>query len=225
MSLRKTLLLLILISIPIIRIAAITQVKEIINYKGKTYYFIHDNAVDYLNLPSDKREALFARTEGRPENRACERGYLAEWTVEDDVLYLTRIVRTSETKQEPDIENNLETANLADFYGSMAKSGKVRASWLNTDLICSHGRVLNKDKDNPISEFEKQFIIRDGQLKKINDLDNSKRYKFISSDYSDYTEKLSKHFEDNLNFNSTKTNFRRQKYKIREFIPDNRINL
>ena len=130
---------------------------------------------DTLSIFSNPLEANYTE-ESRPENffrgshcgsTACWRGYIAFWTIEDDILYLTHIKSCCYW------EDGVE-ADLTELFGEKYQNEKVKADWFTGEIIAPQGEMIQYQHMGygSIYEFEKAFVIENGQLTNIKEYDN-----------------------------------------------------
>ena len=126
----------------------------------------------------------------------CLRGYVAEWTIEDNQLYLSNIF----TSYYP---INSEKTDLKQLFGDKCINGKVKADWLNGTLISPQGNLIYSVHMTYESFYEKQvaFKFDRGNLIDVITYDNSK------SKISTYnqSENLAKFIYSNIDWDALPT--------------------
>lgn len=124
------------------------------------------------------RPPLF-ETEKPPFNTGCWRGYIAEWELINDTLYLSNLYTC-------DYPSNKMKANLERLFPSQLKNGKLPASWFSGNLLIGKGKLLYYTS-NYISIYEKEteLTIKNGVVTKTQEFDNTQTQLSIYAENSD----------------------------------------
>jgi len=124
-----------------------------------------------------KRPKTFFEKESRGST-ACWRGYYAYWKLEDNRLFLIKIV---------DCCNNKTTANLGKIFGKKYHNNKVFADWFTGELLSPEGKLVYYEHMGYGSIYEKEVIyaFEKGIFQKKYILDNSKSYESIFNQKQD----------------------------------------
>lgn len=111
------------------QVDATPQRPDLITYTGVVYRL--ETPVPNRQLPLD---VLWEGSTNRPAvsegpkglmSTGCYRGYVAQWSVEDDILYLTTI----------DAWLNEKKADLKTLFPDRFQNGKVKADWFTGTLV------------------------------------------------------------------------------------------
>jgi len=116
---------------------------------------------------------------------ACWRNYVATWSIENNSLYLLEIrnacyptnqvnVEASFKSKEDSIGN--EYADLKKLFPDKYENGKVKADWVNGNMIAPKGKLLYYFHDGFESVYEEELELKivDGELVHTKTYDNSK---------------------------------------------------
>ncbi len=123
------------------------QAAEILHYKGKR-----------LDLTDEPLSLYLANADWRPPfdtmSTACWRGYIGEWEIDRQRLYLIGIFDPSMS----------ETADLSELFPDT--NGRIFAHWVTAELRCPIGKLLNYVHMGFASEHEQDLFItfRQGEL-------------------------------------------------------------
>lgn len=99
-------------------------------------------------------------------NTACYRGYIAEWQIINNQLFLTNIFSCN--------NQNLK-ANLDLLFPGLINNGKMKAYWVNQTLIVPEGKCLYYGNLGYSCIYEKEYelTIKDGELIENKKFENS----------------------------------------------------
>jgi len=100
-------------------------------YKGDTLYFETKSLLEQYPYIEDLRKGLVGYDSGMCYD-CYQHPYIAEWTVINDIIYLTGIYSDS--------HKNLK-ANIDSLFN--VHDGKVRANWVTDSLWIPHGKPIN----------------------------------------------------------------------------------
>ena len=139
---------------------------------------------DTLRLFCNPLQSYFDKSHPRPDDMwgigstACWRGYQACFELRSDSLFL-RNVRLGFKGDGSDFYP------LSKIFGDKATPAGIFAYWVNDTLSCVDGNVLNYVHMGYEStyEFEIEFIVRQGILKKKEVFDNRKSFMPFASDH------------------------------------------
>ena len=100
---------------------------------------------------------------------ACVRGYIAEWQIINNHLYLTNIFACHNYNIEADL-------NL--LFPDKANNGKIKADWVNDILLVPDGKCIYYGNIgySSIYETEYELTILNGKLIESKEFDNSKSH-------------------------------------------------
>lgn len=105
---------------------------------------------------------------------ACWRGYIAEWTIIGNELYLTNIFSCN-------FHEDSIKADLEDVFGSEYENGKVKASWANEEIVIPKGKLIHDINIGYASIYETELVLtfEEGVLTCQEEYDNSKSHKSV----------------------------------------------
>lgn len=198
---KNTLIFICLFLIIPVRIFATAQILDRLIYKGETYR-ISATPLEQLYKDGRIRPKFFENGE---MSTAC-RGYYAEWTIEDNKLYLTDIYSCGYN------QDHIK-ADLKKIFGVKYKGGKVLADWVNDTFYTYGGKLLYYIQEyyTGIYAKELEFSIKNGLVSNFRELDNSKTR--ISKYFNDgYT--LREYLRKNINYDSIPD----PEYKVSVFV-------
>lgn len=187
---KNSILFLFLLTAPLFRTFATSQIPDRLVYKGDTLS-IFANPLEQLYDNDSLRPKFFGDKEGCIST-ACWRGYEAEWIITDNQLYLTGIFSCC-------FYQDSIRADLKELFGNKCINGKVKANWFTADIIAPQGKELYYVHMGYGSLYEKELElqIKNGQLIGTRTYDNSKSRQSI---YSHKEEKLREFIYTNINW-------------------------
>jgi len=192
MELNKFVFTIIFLLLQFFKVFATSQIPDILIYNGDTLY-TYSNPLEQLYINDSIRPKFFGDKEDcMPTD--CWRGYQAEWTIINNQLFLTGIYSCR-------FEDDKTKADLKQFFGGKYINGKVKADWVNRNLIASGGKFLfyfYMDQKS-IYETDIEFQFREGLLIKSTKYDNSKSH---LSEFRIDQMKLVKFIYSNINWNT-----------------------
>ncbi|MET7259637.1 energy transducer TonB [Dyadobacter fermentans] len=143
-------------------------------YKGDTL-FIFANPLEELYKNDSIRPKFFAGQAGCITT-ACWRGYVADWKIENDQLYLTGISSCC-------FRDDGVRANLKSLFGDKVIDGVVKVDWFSGNIIAPQGKMLHYVHlgYESIYERELEFHFEGGRLSTTKTYDNSKTRESIYS--------------------------------------------
>ena len=159
-------------------------------YNGDTMFFLCEPLEKCFEDSIIYRDKLFKGQTKVLYTTACYRGYVAEWKIENSTLYLTAIYNCTY------YENKIE-ADLKKIFGEKCVNGRVKADWVNGNLIAAYGKMLYYIHDDyqSIREFEIEFEIKNGKILSTKKYDNRKTKQSI---YSQNDKKLMEFLKANI---------------------------
>lgn len=133
------------------------QMHDKIWFEGKSYPLAATPLGGYFKQNPDARPVYTSMDSG------CARGYVAEWEIRADKLYLTgmeMICRTDST--------------FASIFPSASTEG-VFADWVSALLVCPHGELIRYDHAGfaSVYEFELLFSVENGLVMRTEKRKNS----------------------------------------------------
>ena len=168
-----------------LQVFATAQIPDRIIYKGDTLSLFANPLELYPNFDSLKLTSGIISS--------CWRGYIAEWEIIDNHLYLIGIFACfSYTKREL-------LYDLKDLFGSQCIDGKVKADWVTGTLTSPQGKLLYyvHDAYESIYERDLEFHFEKGKLQKTLFYDNSKAKQSV---YSQNQEKKAEYIYSRINW-------------------------
>lgn len=174
MKLSKLIIFLFLL-ISYLKSFATGQAPDKLIYKGDTL-LLFTNPLEELYINNSLRPKLFEYQGTICASTGCWRGYQAEWTILNKQLYLTGIF--SCCFHEDGIKADLKT-----LFGNKFINGKVKADWVNSNLIAPQGKLLYYVHQGYSSLYEKELELQfiKGKLIGSKTYDNSKSKQSIYS--------------------------------------------
>ena len=153
---------------------------EIVNYD--TFEFIDTTYVLAVNLFGDKKTC---------SSTGCGRGYIAEWSIIDDLLYLTGIYSCCY------YSDSIE-ADLTLLFKEKVVSGKVKADWITGNFTSPQGKRIRYEHwgYGGFYEQELEFYFEKGKLTGTHLYNNTIK----QSEYSQNAEKLREFIYSNINW-------------------------
>jgi len=136
--------------------------------------------------------ALFYFDKDTCASKKCVKGYVGEWLLDEDKLYLKNIFNCC-------YEKDSVPADMKKKFGKKYKKDRVFADWYTGKILAYKGKVLFKDEEPSESVYEKeiQFKIEKGEVKGTKKFDNSKTK--ISTYYTNQSS-LTDFLESNINW-------------------------
>ena len=166
---------------------ATAQASDRLVYKGDTISIFSNpleqhSDIDSLRLKKFGLEWMFMNT-------ACWRGYIAEWKIEDDQLYLIGIF------------GDKSRADLAGLFGAKFIDGKVKADWVSANILSPQGKEIHNTNSGYEAYYEREleFHIEKGKLIGTTLHDNSKSKKSV---YNENPEILKEFIYSNIQWES-----------------------
>ena len=170
-------------------VQATEQFPDILIWKNDT---ISINSSLLFSHPNFDRLDFFGGK--KPANStACGRGYIAEWKIINNELYLSNIYSCDYS------DNNIKS-DLSKLFPNEFKNGMVRADWYNDKLYIPNGKLISRE--HKIYESEWELKIRNGEIKGSKLIDNSHFYKSI---YTQNNDSLRNFIIKNVNWNNIPT--------------------
>ena len=174
---KKLINILIVLIIPFTGFAT-GQAGDILIWNGDTLS-VFANPLELRNDIDSLRSKLFGEKEAGI-NTACWRGYIAEWTVIENEIYLTNIFSCN-------YDDDGIKCDLEDVFGTICKDGKVKATWMTGNIVIPKGKLIHYIHSGYDSFFETELVLtfKNGMLIEQKKYDNSKSYKSIFSENHD----------------------------------------
>ena len=150
------------------------QVPDILIYEGDTLY-IYSNPLEQHPSIDNLRSNFFGNKQGC-SSTACWREYQAEWTIENNELWLTNVYSCCFS------EDNIK-ADLQQLFPDKYERGKIKADWVTAEIVSPQGKLLYYVHMGYASLYEKEVVyqIVFGHLKDARIYDNTKSKKSIYS--------------------------------------------
>lgn len=170
------------------------QAGDILIFENKKYELLDTPLESYPQIDSI-RDNLFGGKDGGLST-ACWRGYIAEWTIENEKIFLTNIYSYNYFSDGDSLKSNLK-----DLFGEKCIGNKVKADWISKELLVADGEMILYHHDAFIRFYEKErgFFIENGNLIDVVDYDNSKMKK---SEYFENSELLLPFIYSNIQWDS-----------------------
>jgi hypothetical protein len=157
---------LLLLTVPLFKIFATQQIPDILIFNGDT--------IPIFGIPLKQlydKDSIKVNYFGNKESctsTACWRGYIANWIIINDHLYLTDIFSCCYFMDHV-------KANLKKIFGNKYIDGKVKADWVTADIIVPKGEQLDYYQTGNMLIYEKEleFQFRGGLLIKTKFYDNT----------------------------------------------------
>lgn len=154
---------------------------------------------DTLSIFANPLEALYRSDSLRPKfwgdqsgciTTSCWRGYVAEWKIENDQLYLTGIYSCC-------FREDSVRANLKSLFGDKVIDGVVKADWFSGSIIAPQGKLLHYVHLGYESIYERELELhfKDGRFTGVETYDNSRTRE---SSYSKSPGKLQQFIYSNI---------------------------
>jgi len=167
---------------------ATEQIPDILIWKNDTIS-LHSNPLgsypklDDLNLFGDQNDGY---------STACWRGYIAEWKIIDNSLYLSNIYSCDYAYSENKIK-----ADLKKLFPKLYDNGNVLANWYSGELSVPNGKLIHQE----LKIYESEWILN---LKK-GTIINEKKFDNSGCHISIYTQSqksLNDFIAKNINWNN-----------------------
>lgn len=167
------------------------QAGDILIWDGERL-IVFSNPLELRNDIDSLRPKLFGE-KNAGMNTACWRGYIAEWTMIDNEIFLTNIYSCN--YYEDSIKSDLKTV-----FGAEYNNGRVKASWLTGKILIPKGKVVHYVHSGYESfyETELELTFKNGILTEQIRFDNSKSYKSI---YTEKQDSLQNFIYNNIDWN------------------------
>jgi len=137
------------------------QIREMLYYNGKTYWLSTEPLKPLLDIIRDEKPSssgvVMAST-------ACRRGYIGEWEIIEDKLFLIGLEGCPE-------ENEQFTMNFL-----FPNQGKVFAGWFTGEIKIPQGKVLLHDDTSTLHEKDWYLEFDKGILVGSREVDNTKTF-------------------------------------------------
>lgn len=156
--------ILIALIIPIFGFAT-GQAGDILIWNGDTLT-VFSNPLE-LRSDIDSLRPRFFGEKDASINTACWRGYIAEWTIIENEIYLTNIFSCNYDS----IKSDLKVV-----FGSECENGIVKATWLTGNILIPKGKLINYVHMGYDSFYETELVLtfKNGILTGQKKYDNSK---------------------------------------------------
>jgi hypothetical protein len=127
-------------------------------------YFLHSNPLESYPQFDSMRSKLFGDQKS-DWNTACYRGYVAEWEILSNRLYLTNIYACNDRSKKADLNR---------LFPGKIKDRRMEANWVTEILIIPNGKCLFYGNLGYVSiyEIEYELTINNGELREIKKYDN-----------------------------------------------------
>lgn len=167
---------------------ATEQIPDILIWENDTISLHNDPLASYpkleeLNLFGNKRVG---------NNTACWKGYISEWKIIKNTLYLSNIYSCDYFYSDLKIK-----AELKKIFPKEYKNGMVLANWYSDELSVPDGKLINKKLK--IYESEYVLSLKKGMVIDKKKFDNSESY---TSTYTQDSKKLNHFILKNINWNN-----------------------
>lgn len=166
------------------------QAGDIIIWNNKKYALLSNPLETYPQFDLIRKK-LFVEIQSKTST-ACVRGYIAEWQVINNHLYLTNIFACN---------NHNIKADLNLIFPDKIKDGRINADWVSQILLVPEGKCLYYGNIgySYIYETEYELTIQNGELVEKQEYDNSKSHVSI---FSQKPDSLIKFIDQNIRWNN-----------------------
>lgn len=162
---KKIIIFIIALIIPVCG-SATEQIPDILIWKGDTSYIFAAPLERHSDINS-LRSKLFGEKEA-DTHTGCGRGYMAEWSIIEDEIFLTNIFSCQ--YYQDSIKSDLKT-----LFGDKCKDGRVKADWITGDFTVPKGKILQRILfGSHFYEFEVVLTFKEGALIAYKEYDNTK---------------------------------------------------
>lgn len=160
---KKTLLLIALFLAVPASSWATAQFPDVLIYKGKTESILSNPLEQFFDKDHPRPMKLF-----QTDCSALWRGYVATWKIEDDKLYLIKVVEGSCSADAPEIP-------LSKILPG--KKAPIFADWFSGTLVIPQGKVINYVHMGYESTYENELhiVIKNGKVQSTIKVDNRKK--------------------------------------------------
>ena len=174
---RRIIKILIIIIFPV-TVFATGQAGDRLIWNGDTLK-VFNNPLNLRRDLNTLRPKLFGEEEGGWMT-SCWRGYIAEWTIIDEEIYLTNIF--SCTYFEDSIKSDLKLV-----FDTEYENGKVKATWITGKLKIPKGKLIHYVHDGYQSFYETELVLtfKNGLLTEQKEYDNSNSSKSVFTENQD----------------------------------------
>ncbi len=167
------------------------QVPDILIWKNDTISLQNNplesySKIDELNLFAEKE--IVGST-------SCLRGYIAEWRIIDNNLYLSNIFSCDYSFSENAIKSNLDQ-----LFPAKHEKGMVLADWYTGSLSVPSGELIHSGLN--IYQFEWILTIHNGKIVKEEKFDNSSSYISV---YTQNQDSLTNFITNNIDWDNIPT--------------------
>jgi hypothetical protein len=165
------------------------QSGDILIWNSKKYSLFSNPLESYPQF-DQMRGKLFGDKPGEIST-GCVRGYIAEWQIFNDTLYLTNIYGCYSPATK---------ADLKEIFPKIFHNGKIKADWVNQILLVPDGKCIFYGNlgYSAIFEKESELTIQNGRLVDIKVYDNSKSHTSI---FTQKPDSLMKFIDQNIQWN------------------------
>ena len=166
-SIRRTATLITVLCVLPATALATAQEPDVLIYKGKTHALFANPLEDFYK--DRKNRPLFV-VEPNVISSGNWRGYVATWTIENNLLYLVKIDAWI-------CNRDCTRVDLRRLFGTRYRNGKIKADWFSGDLRAPDGKMLQYVHMGYASIYERELILSvdSGKLVKESVVDNTKR--------------------------------------------------
>lgn len=140
---------------------------------------VFSNPLELRNDIDSLRSKLFGEKEAGI-NTACWRGYIAEWAIIGNEIFLTNIFSCN--YYDDSIKSNLKAV-----FGKEYENGMVKANWISGKILIPKGKLIHYVHSGYESFYETELVLtfKNGILIEQHEYDNSKSYKSIFTEKQD----------------------------------------
>ncbi|MFT5618275.1 MAG: hypothetical protein ACI85I_001507 [Arenicella sp.] len=179
---KKIINILIILIIPISGFAT-GQVGDKLIWNGDSLT-VFSNPLELLYDIDSLRPKLFGEKEAGV-NTACWRGYIAEWTMIENDIYLTNIF--SSNYYDDSIKSDLKAV-----FGAECENGKVKATWITGKILIPKSKLIHYVHIGYESFYETEQVLtfENGILTGKEEYNNSKSYESIFTEKQDSLHKF-----------------------------------
>lgn len=128
----------------------------------------------------EKLRTTYFKKKGSIQSTSCWRGYIAEWTIVGNELFLSNVYSC-------DIERSWQKFDLDMLFREECVNGMVRATWVNSHMVIPKGKLIQYIQSEYESFYEQEMVLKfsSGTLEGYDLFDNSKSFRSVLAENQD----------------------------------------